>query len=61
MHNLHESGGIVTAPTVREQEIVMEEERGRLIEEFGDDVGKGLWRFVEVAMADWEYLRRWRF
>ena len=61
MHNLHESGGIMTAPTEREQDIVMEEERGRLVEEFGDDFGEGLWRFVEVAMPEWKYLRSLRF
>ena len=47
-------------PETRDCEIDLEEERGRLMEEFGDDVGGALADYVDLAMGDYWYLRRFR-
>lgn len=50
----------VTKPGVRDPDIDVVEEREKLIEEFGPDIGGALAKYVELAMPDYHYLRQYR-
>lgn len=47
-------------PATRDCEIDLEEERAKLVEEFGEHVGATLAHYVDLAMADYLHLRRFR-
>ncbi len=56
---LDESSGI-KVPETRDCEIDLEEERRKFVEEFGENVGGTLAGYMDSAMGDYWYLRRFR-
>ena len=56
---LYDSSGIKMLET-RDCEINLEEERRKFVEEFGEDVGGTLADYMDQAMGDYWYLRRFR-
>lgn len=56
---LHDSSGL-KVPETRDCDIDLGEERWKLVEEFGEEVGATLADYVDSAMEDYWYLRRFR-